>query len=116
MKFSTIIGAAIVFFSTTALAAAWDMMYITHAKAGEVKELPLVIPSGKSQTDVWSDDGSPVSCVFVDKGTGNVAFEAKNVSRCVGTANLALPANVRAQVTNNGSKEAELRIWVRTIN
>lgn len=115
MKFSTIIGAAIVFFSTTALAAAWDMTYITHAKAGEVKELPLMIPSGKSQTDVWSSDGSPVSCVFIDKGTGNVAYEAKNVSRCVGTADLALPVTVRAQVTNNGTREAEIRIWVREV-
>lgn len=114
MKFSTIIGAAIVFFSTTALAA-WDMTYIIHPKAGEVKELPLVIPTGKSQTDVWSSDGSPVSCVFIDKGTGNVAYEAKNVSRCVGTADLALPANVRAQVTNNGTRETEIRIWVREI-
>ena len=104
--------AAIVSFSATALAA-YDMMYMTHAKAGETKELPVAIPSGKSLIDVWAVDGSSISCVFIDKGTGNVAYEAKNVQRCVGNADLTLPATAKAQITNNGNKEAELRIWVR---
>jgi hypothetical protein len=114
MKFFAIIGAAIVCFSATALAA-WDMTYMTHANAGETKELPLSIPSGKSQVDVWSADGNTISCTFVDRGTGNVAYEAKNVQRCVGTADLALPATAKAQITNNGTKETEIRVWVRTV-
>jgi hypothetical protein len=112
MKFSTLFGAAIVFFSATALAG--DMTYLSSAKSRETRSMLVDLPSGKSQVDVWGTDNETISCVFVDRGTGNVAYEATNVTRCVGTANLTLPTTIQAKITNNGNKDIQFRVWVRS--
>ena len=113
MKLFTSILAAILFISTTALA--YDWTYVGPVKAHSTREKVVDLPSGKSIVEVWAVGDEKITCVFVDKGTGNVAYEAKDTIRCVGGANLALPARILVRITNNGDKDIESRIQVRDV-
>lgn len=110
MKFPAIIAASILFLSSVAYA--YDMTYLSGVKAHDTKQVLVEIPQGKHTVEIWGTDGEMISCTLIDRGTGNVAYKADNVQRCVGRADLSLPANVLAKITNNGNKDLEFRIWV----
>jgi hypothetical protein len=110
MKFPSIIATAILFLSGTALA--YDMTYMSSLKANQTKQVTVELPSGKSTVEVWATDNEKISCQFIDRGTGNVAYESSDTQRCVGRADLSLPAHMLAKITNNGNKDLDFRIWV----
>lgn len=110
MKFPTIIATAILFLSATAMA--YDQTYLSRIKATQTREVLVELPNGKSTVEVWGTDKENISCTFIDRGTGNVAYESKDTQRCVGRADLSLPAHMLAKITNNGNKDLDVRIWV----
>lgn len=110
MKFTTIIGTAILFISSTALA--YDMTSLLTVKANQSNESVVSLPEGRSTVEVWSTGGEKISCVFIDRSNGAVAYESKDTTRCVGRADLSLPAHMLAKITNNGNKDLDIRIWV----
>jgi len=111
MKLFTPILTAILLFSATALA--YDMTYLSSVKAHTTRQVNVDLPSGKSTVEVWATGNEKITCTFIDKGTGNVAYESKDTQRCVGNANLSLPVTMLAKVSNNGDKDIDIRIQVR---
>jgi hypothetical protein len=109
MKFFVLI-ISIVLFSTVAMA--YSASYTRTVPAKETTTVFVDLPDGKSVVEVEGTKLEHISCTFIDRGTGKVAFQATNTQRCVGTANLTLPAVMLAQVTNNENKTIELRIRV----
>lgn len=113
MKFPTILGAAVLFIASTAMA--YDMTYMSSLNPRETKSVAINLPAGKSMTEVWGTNGETISCTFIDPGTGNAAYQAKNVQRCVGRADLSLPSNLTVKITNSDMKSFEFRIWVHDV-
>lgn len=110
MKFPAIIASSILFLSATAFA--YDMTYMFSAKAHQTSQMVVHLPTGKSTVEVFGSNNETISCTFIDRGTGNIAYESKDTTRCVGNANLGLPASMLAKITNNGDRDIDYRIWV----
>lgn len=111
MKLSTMIGTvAIVFIAGTALA--YDTTTMSHLKPYGTTKLSVKIPEGKSAVEVWGTNNETISCTFYDPGTGNIAYQASNVGRCIGRADLSLPLVMPMKISTPENKEIDLRVWV----
>ena len=111
MKSITIIATILLI---TVTAFAYDMTYLTSVKAHSTTQMSVDLPSGKSVTEVWAVGDEKINCTFIDKGTGNIAYQAKDTQKCVGVANLALPANILAKIDNTNDKNIDIRIQVKS--
>lgn len=102
---------AIVLLSNVALA--YNATYNKTAGAKETISITVSLPV-KSIVRVEGTKQENISCVFFDKGTGNVAFESSNTTACVGHTS-TFPAVIVAKITNNENKPADLQINVRDL-
>ena len=108
---ATILAAALS--ATTAAAAdAYDWTHLANVKAHQTSQTVVELPGGKSTVEVWAHDNAEISCTFIDRGTGNVAYQATKVQRCVGQASLSLPATMTVRITNESNKDLDYRIWI----
>lgn len=111
MKLFAAITSAILL--TAGVAMAYDMTHLLNRVEPHQTRLATVdLPAGKSTVEVWGERQDSISCTFVDYGTNKVVYEASNVTRCIGTADLSLPARVQARITNNGNQVTDIRIQV----
>jgi hypothetical protein len=111
MKLCISIITTILLISTTVLA--YDITYCGLLKTHSTKQVVVELPTGKSTIEVWGSNHEKINCLFVDKGTGNKAFEAEDTELCSGTANLSLPAVILARITNNTDSDIDLSIEVK---
>lgn len=112
MKFFTMIAAAILFVSATALADSNFRTYLRAVSANDTSFVWVDLPSGKSTIVVNGNNNEKISCVFQDVATGSVVYEAKDVNVCVGHSDLALPWTILARITNNEHSVANIEIKV----
>ena len=94
------------------VAFANDMTYVTVAKPHQTVFTTVEVPSGKSMVSVRASHDQNISCIFIDRGTGKVAFEARNVPVCLGKADLVLPARMLTKVANDTDQNLQITIWV----
>ncbi len=109
MKISSIIAAAILLVTTTALAH--DLTYMGPIKANETKTVKVEIPSGRLTVEVYSSSpDTKFNCQF-QTGYGGIVFEQTNTSRCVGRLVNQSDATMSVSVRNLG-KDSDYKIWV----
>lgn len=109
MKFSTIVAAAILLFSATALAH--DLTYMGPIKSNETKSVKIELPAGKLTVEVYSTSPTTkFNCQF-QAGYGGVVFEQANTSKCVGRTVTQSDTNMTVRVTNLGP-DSDYKIWV----
>jgi hypothetical protein len=109
MKFSTIVTAAILLFSSTALAH--DLTYMGPIKSNETKSVKVELPAGKLVIEVFSSSPeTKFNCQF-QSGYGGIVFEQTNTSKCVGRTVTNSDTNITVRVTNLGP-DSDYKIWV----
>lgn len=108
MKFSSLFVIAGLLIAAPALA--YDLTYMGPVKAKETKTVKVHLPDGKSQIEVWTDDGK-VSCQFATSTYGGVVVEQNEVSRCNIVPVVKGETDIMVSVTNLG-KDSNYRIWV----
>lgn len=109
MKFTSLIGAAILFVSSVALAH--DLTYLGPIKANETKTVKVELPAGKLVVEVFSSSPeTKFNCQF-QSGYGGVVFEQTGVSRCVSRTTTQSDTTLQVSVKNLG-KDSDYRIWV----
>lgn len=109
MKLSALLGAAIVLFSTFALAH--DLTYMGPIKAGETKTVKVEVPSGRLTVEVFSSfPDTKFNCQF-QSGYAGIIFEQTNTSKCVGKIVNQSDTTMSVSVKNLG-KDSDYKIWV----
>lgn len=109
MKLSTLFGAALVLFSTAALAH--DLTYMGPIKANETKNVKVELPAGKLTVEVFSSSPeTKFNCQF-QTGYGSPVFEQTNTSRCVGRLVNQSDTTMSVSVRNLG-RDSDYKIWV----
>ena len=109
MKLPSIIAAAILFVSATALAH--DLTYLGPIKANETKTVKIELPPGKLTVEVFSSSPeTKFNCQF-QTGYGSPVFEQTNTSRCVGRLVNQSDTTMGVSVKNLG-KDSDYKIWV----
>lgn len=107
---TALLALAILCISTAAIA--YDMTYLGIVKAHGTIQVPVELPAGTFKVEVWANDNATITCAFVDKGTGEVAYQAKDVRRCVGYGKLSVPGHILASITNDNDKGLDFKVWV----
>ena len=109
MKLPSIIGAAILFVSSVALAH--DLTYLGPIKANETKNVKIELPAGKLAIEVFSSSPeTKFNCQF-QSGYGGVVFEQTNTPRCVGKVVIQSDNSMIVSVKNLGA-DSDYKIWV----
>jgi len=113
MKFTTVIGAAIIFISGTALAYSYDVTKPdVLIKAHQTSPVVVQLPVGNSTVEVWSTGEEKISCTFLDPGTDKSIHDG-DTKRCVRRIiNQGAPSNMVAKISNDGNQDLNVRIWV----
>lgn len=109
MKITTMIGAAILFVSSVALAH--DLTYLGPIKANETKNVKVELPTGKLTIEVTSSSPETrFNCQF-QSGYGGVVFEQTNTDKCIGKTVTQSDTSLTVSVKNLG-KDSDYKIWV----
>jgi hypothetical protein len=109
MKLTSLLGAALVLFATTAFAH--DLTYFGPIKAKETKTVKVDLPAGKLTIEVTSSGtDTKFNCQF-SSSYGGVVFEQLNVTKCLGNVVAQSDSSMNLTVTNLG-KDSDYRIWV----
>jgi len=109
MKISTIIGAAILLISSTALAH--DLTYMGPIKANETKNVKIELPTGKLTVEVFSSSTeTKFNCQF-QSGYGGIVYEQTNVYKCITHVATQSDTTMTVSVKNLG-KDSDYKIWV----
>ena len=96
----------------TTIALAYDFTYVREVKAHSEKVIAVDLPEGKSITEVITGHNELISCQFIDKGTGKVSLEEKDVAHCSENATLTLPEQMLVKVNNNNDKDVLVKVYV----
>lgn len=112
MKLSVMIGLSVLLLASTAMAN--NETYMVHSHAHETTQVAVDLPIGKSAVEVWGAGGESISCTFIDRATGNIAYEAHNVKRCLGLANTEDVVHLFVNVINGNDTDLDFKIWVHS--
>lgn len=109
MKISTIIGAAILFVSSAALAH--DLTYMGPIKTNETKNVKVELPAGKLTIEVFSSSPeTKFNCQF-QSGYGGIIFEQTDTHKCINRVSVESNSTLNVGVKNLG-KDSDYKIWV----
>jgi hypothetical protein len=97
-------------FASVALADAYATWTI---KPHQLIVQTIELPEGQVIMDIKGSNNERITCVVVDRASGKIVFDGLRTQRCIGTSNLALPANVDVGITNEGETTMEATISIR---
>lgn len=110
MKLGLLFTVAALTFSSVAYAS--DTRERGHIQAHETHALPVSVPSGNTDIEVWDDDSQPITCSFVHKNDKPVS--TGKTSRCVfHVRGLTLPVDAHVRVVNDNNQTV---VWTMTVH
>ena len=109
MKFTHLLGAAIVLFAATSFAH--DLTYIGPIKSQESKSVKVDLPAGRLTIEVTSSNADTKFDCWFAAPYGGVTDVQKDTHKCLRNFIIQSDSTMNVSVYNLG-KESDYRIWV----